>query len=165
MLTGAAATEAAFRERATGVRWLHFASHGEHDARQPSASRLALAPGEGMDGWLHAFEVEELGLDADLVVLSACETAGARAPGEGFLGLPRAFAVGGARNVIATLWVVDDRGSARLVAGLYRELARGQRPSRALRSAQLALLADARAGRSDDLHPFFWSGYVCVGPP
>lgn len=165
VLRGAQATEAAFRAAAPGARWIHVIAHGERVAPSPWASRLALAAGEGDDGWLHAFELERLALGADEVVLSTCESAGPTERSEGFLGLPRALLAAGARTVVADHWAIEDRAAAFVMARLVRERARGADPPHALRAAQLACLAGAPDAREAWVHPFFWAGYTAVGAP
>jgi CHAT domain-containing protein/tetratricopeptide (TPR) repeat protein len=143
----------------------------------------------GDDGILTAVEVAELDLErAELVVLSACETGlGAVAGGEGVLGLQRAFQIAGARNVVASLWKVDDRATAQLMKLFYHKLwAEKKTPAVALREAQLWILnhPDQRlsAGRGVDFDkvgqlpgigrrapsekrmlPYFWAGFVISG--
>jgi len=164
VLIGAGATEPAFLGAAHGADWIHAAVHAELDDRRPGYSRLALAPADGHDGWLHAFEVEELPLHVTRVVLSACESAGPALSGEGLLGLARAFLIAGARSVLATTWTVDDEASATFMAGYYAALLAGREPLAALREAQLGMRAAGREGISY-AHPFFWAGYVHVGAP
>src|SRR6185503_1921431 len=98
------------------ARRLHFACHGLLDARFPLDSALALAPGGDDNGLLQAWEViERVRVDADLVTLSACDTGlGRDMGGEGLVGLVRAFQYAGARSVLASLWEVSDRSTARL---------------------------------------------------
>ncbi|HET9709431.1 MAG TPA: CHAT domain-containing protein, partial [Gemmatimonadales bacterium] len=123
-----------------------------------------LAPGEEQDGRLEVHEVFGLHLDADLVVLSACQTglaSGALAdvpPGDDWVGLTRAFLHAGARRVVATLWPVDDWATAALMERFYQGYAGGAEPGRALAEAQRALLAQP-ATRD----PFYWAGFTAVG--
>ncbi|MCU0724791.1 MAG: CHAT domain-containing tetratricopeptide repeat protein, partial [Planctomycetes bacterium] len=143
LLAGAGATEAALAgalAAAGRVSALHFACHGLVDVRNPSRSCLALAPGEGGDGFLTALEIYRSEIPADLVVLSACETAGDRAAGgEGLLGLTRAFLLAGAPRVLAGLWPMDDAASGEFMRSFYREYGR---------PGATVALAFARARRS-----------------
>jgi len=143
---------------------LHFATHGFIDDRVPALSGLLLAPSrnpEGEDGFLRLNEVFQLKLDAQLVTLSACETAlGKQVRGEGMIGLTRAFFYAGARSVIASLWMVSDQSTALLMQGFYSEYAKGERPSMALRRAKLELL---KGDRLTYCHPFFWAPFVLAG--
>ena len=163
---GAEATEGRAKAVGRGARIVHFACHGLLDERNPLDSALALAIPEapGRDnGLLQAWEVlEGVRLDADLVTLSACETAlGAEEGGEGMVGLTRAFQWAGARSVVASLWTVSDDSTATLMKELYRRLAAGTAKDEALRLAQLSLLS---AG-GDLAHPFFWAGFELLGDP
>lgn len=114
-----------------------------------------------MDGALFAHEVHRLELPAELVVLSACDTAlGRQVRGEGLVaGLPRAFLSAGAARVVVSLWAVDDRSTRDLMVRFYGALlAGGTPPGRALARAQRALW---RQGRS----PYHWAGFVLQGDP
>jgi tetratricopeptide (TPR) repeat protein len=146
-----------------GFRILHFATHGVLDAEQPMLSALALsrldAAGRPVEGSLPADEIYALDLPAELVVLSACETAlGREVAGEGLVsGLPRAFLYAGASRVLVSLWAVEDRSTRDLMARFYGGLfGRGLAPARALQEAQRAM---ARAGRP----PAQWAGFVLIG--
>lgn len=107
-----------------------------------------------------------LGISADLVVLSACQTAlgsGAQAdvpPGDDWVGLSRAFLLAGARQVLGTLWPVDDWATATFMKQFYGHLARGMTPERALSLTQRVMAASTST--SD---PFYWAGFVLVGGP
>ena len=159
VLLGADATEESADALDGRIPYLHFAVHGILDSRFPLDSSLALAasPGSGRNGLLQAWEViERVRVDTDLAVLSGCETAlGEERAGEGLVGLVRAFHFAGARAVIASQWRVPDRGTAALMARLYRHLASGAPPSEALRAAQLELLGAAPEVRAAlaDLDP------------
>ena len=165
---GAAATEERALEAGREARVLHFACHALLDDRNPLESALALSIPEapasaGANGLLQAWEVlEEMRLDADLVVLSACETAlGEEQGGEGISGLSRAFQWAGARSVLASLWTVPDESTADLMKAFYSALARGAPRDAALREAQRAILG--RGG--DAAHPYFWAAFELVGAP
>lgn len=154
-LLGATAGAQALRKALTGpdaASVLHLACHGEFRADSPAFSALHLA-----DGPLALHELGELQIDAQLVVLSACDTGQSKvAPGDEMLGLVRGFMLAGARQVLATLWAVDDQATAQLMGEFHRRLARGERASAALRGAQRLL---ARQG----LHPFFWAAWSLHG--
>ena len=142
VLSGAAASEAAFRREAPVQRVLHLASYGVLNQRNPLFSYVQLAPGGGYDGRLEVHEVLGLNLAADLVVLSACQTglgSGALADvptGDDWVGLTRAFLHAGAGHVVATLWPVDDWGTAALMERFYGAAAASEDPARALALAQ-----------------------------
>src|SRR4029453_2777982 len=117
-------TEAALRRENLGnYSIIHFATHGlVHDSR-PSRSGLLLSPGAGDDGLLQSAEIYGLGLQSDLVVLSACQNAlGREITGEGIVGLTRAFFFAGSRAVVAALWNLNDRFAADFVARFYAEI-------------------------------------------
>jgi CHAT domain-containing protein len=116
--------------------------------------------GNAQDGYLRLSDIYNLDLDADLVVLSACETAlGREVRGEGLIGLTQGFMAAGARSLVASLWQVPDRATAELMAKFYGFMLNdGMRPAEALRAAQLW---SASQPRSRD--PYFWGGFVLVG--
>ncbi len=158
---GAAATESALKRvpRATGI--LHLASHGLVNDASPLDSAIVLSPdADGGNGLLQAWEVfDELRIDADLVVLSACDTGLGRAfAGEGLLGLTRAFQFAGARAVLASLWTAPDEATAGLMGAFYRRLRAGGTVDDALVTAQRDALA-----RPESRHPYFWAGFVVDG--
>ena len=150
-----AATAQALREGVQGPDApdvLHLACHGEFRADSPAFSALRLA-----DGPLSLHDLSHLQMDTRLVVLSACETGQSRlAPGDELLGLVRGFMLAGARQVLATLWAVDDEATAQLMGAFHERLARGERASAALRGAQRQLAAQG-------LHPFFWAAWALHG--
>jgi CHAT domain-containing protein len=158
------------------------------DDRFPLDSHLALSAHRGgtENGRLQAWEVfEQVRLDADLVTLSACETAlGREVGGEGLIGLTRAFQYAGARSVVASLWEVSDRSTGALMTLLYAGLKQGQSKDEALRTAQLGLLRGAARPlaapwpeRLENLlfrrsaestaearaHPFHWAAFQLFG--
>jgi CHAT domain-containing protein len=158
---GDAATEAAVKRLPRGTGILHLASHALVNDASPLDSAIVLSPdGDGGNGLLQAWEVfDELRLDADLVVLSACDTGlGRTFGGEGLLGLTRAFQFAGARAVLASLWTAPDEATAGLMSTFYRHLRAGRPIAEALAAAQRELLA-----RSASRHPYFWAGFVVDG--
>lgn len=169
VITGVGASEQAVRT--TGLadyRVLAFATHGllPGELKCKSEPALALtppvAPSATDDGLLDASEVAQLKLDADWVLLSACNTAGpdGRLGGESLSGLARAFFYAGARSVLASHWAVDSRATVALTTGAFEALARDGTLGRAeaLRRAALKLAADRATA-----HPFFWAPFVLVG--
>jgi CHAT domain-containing protein len=165
VLLGAQATEENLKASSAlaSAPHLHFATHALVSERAPqqSALVLALATTPRDDGLLQAHEIYGLRLDADLVVLSACQTAlGREVRGEGLIGMTRAFLHAGARSVVVSLWEVADRSTAELMIRFYRALAAGQGKADALREAKLALLADPGTA-----HPYYWAPFVLVGDP
>jgi CHAT domain-containing protein len=164
VLANGAASEPAFRAAAPRYEILHLATYGVLNKHNPLFSYVSLNPGAGADGRLEVHEVFGLTLDARLIVLSACQTAlGSGAvsdvpPGDDWVGLVRAFLSVGADNVIATLWPVEDRSTARLMERLHRGLRSGASEATALAAAQRAAL---RVPETAD--PFYWAGIVLVG--
>lgn len=175
-------TDAAFTDTAVArlpdlaeFRILHFATHGLVTAPRPGcpprpALLTSFDAAADSDGLLSFAEIFDLRIDADLVILSACDTAGSatvgatreagvRNGGEFALdGLVRAFVGAGGRTVLASHWPVPDDFDAtgRLVSGLFAGEARGT--ADALRSSQIALMDDAETS-----HPFYWSAFAVVG--
>ncbi len=142
-----------------GFDVIHLATHALVDERSLSRTALALAPGGTDDGFLSVADLAGLQLDAALVVLSACRTAGGvTIAGEGVQGLTTPLVAAGARSVVATQWRVGDRSTVRLVADLYDGMARGLPVAEALREAKLAAV---RRGAP----PGEWAGFTVVGDP
>jgi CHAT domain-containing protein/tetratricopeptide (TPR) repeat protein len=172
VLTGLQASEAAVKAASAKgllarVRYVHFATHGilGLDTGQPPALVLSLVGNDGArdaeggvnDGFLRLDEVTRLQLNADLVVLSACETGKGRLyAGEGVTGLARAFLSAGSRGVVCSLWAVDDRETATFMAQLYGGLKDGRAAADALRAAKLAMI---RAGKP----PVYWAPFILIG--
>ncbi len=142
----------------------HFATHALVDSRRPELSGLVLSlvddRGEPQDGFLRLPEISRLELRADLVVLSACETAlGREIWGEGLVGLTRAFLIAGASGVVASLWKVDDEATAELMRRFYGAmLGEGLRPAAALRAAQVSMWREPRWR-----DPQSWAGFILQG--
>jgi tetratricopeptide (TPR) repeat protein len=139
---------------------LHLATHTRLDDQRPWRSSIVVAASDSSrEGRLRASDIASLRLGARLAVLSGCESAGGHVlSGEGVLGLTGAFAAAGVPAVIATLWPVQDRVTARLMKEVYISLGRGETVAAALRRAQLAMRDDP-----DTRHPFYWAGFVLVG--
>ena len=147
-----------------GYRILHLATHGELNAEHPELSRLVLSrfdrAGQPREGFVFAHEIYNLDLPADLVVLSACQTAlGKEVRGEGLIGLSQSFLYAGAASVIVSLWKVDDRATAELMSRFYDQLlGQGLRPAAALRAARESIRHE-RAWQA----PYYWAGFVIQG--
>lgn len=172
VFTGSAASETAFRAEAPKADLLHLGCHGLVDERLPLSSTLVLAATAEASGLLHAWEViQDLRLKADLVTLSACDTAlGENAEGAGLVGLTWALQRAGARGVLASLWPVEDEPTALLMQRFYGYLAQGREKPEALRAAQLDFLrGPVSASRNGDgrlldlRHPRHWAGFVLIG--
>jgi CHAT domain-containing protein/Tfp pilus assembly protein PilF len=149
-------------------RIIHFATHAWSDNRDPGLATLALsqfdADGHPLDGALRLADIAGLKLNADLVVLSGCETAlGREIAGEGPVSLAQGFLRAGARNVLASLWQVPDTATATLMRAFYEQILRRHETSAsALRLAQAEVRSHPRW--SD---PYYWAGFqlVSIGDP
>lgn len=147
------------------ARYVHVATHVEIDPRYPEVSRLVLTrvdpDGRPLEtGDVLAHELFGLDLAADLVTLSACDTAlGREVRGEGLVGLAHGLFRAGANGLLLTLWPVDDEATETLMIQFYRHLLTdGQTPAAALRAAQREVAGDARWRA-----PYYWAGFVLVG--
>ena len=160
---------AANRSTATDARLgdyqiVHFATHGLINNQHPDLSGVVLSlvdeQGRPQNGFLRLYDIYNLKLNADLVVLSACQTAlGKEIKGEGLVGLTRGFMYAGAPRVVATLWRIDDRATADMMRRFYHAmLTDGLRPAAALRAAQLSMLRDRRWHS-----PHFWAPFTLQG--
>jgi CHAT domain-containing protein len=160
---GQSATEQAFKlESLKGYRRLHLATHSLIDERTPSRSGILFSLGgdKSEDGLLEVDEIAELGLECDLVVLSACQTGrGQLLRGEGIVGLTRAFLYAGAQSVAVSLWNVSDLSTAEFMKRFYKQQAAGLGAAESLRSAKREMLASPEAMR----HPYYWAPFVLVG--
>ncbi len=143
-------------------RIIHLATHGLLDSQHPALSGIALSRfdprGQPQDGFLRLHDIYNLKLPAELVVLSACNTAlGQDVKGEGLIALTRGFMYAGATRVMASLWKVDDEATAELMKDLYQHLLQTRcSPAAALREAQLAMWRKGRA-------PYHWAAFVLQG--
>ncbi|MCZ6642283.1 MAG: CHAT domain-containing protein, partial [Gammaproteobacteria bacterium] len=148
----------------TQYRFVHFATHGLVDSRYPALSALALSQfdphGSRQAGFLRLNDIYSLKLNADLVVLSACNTAlGREIRGEGLIGLTQGFMYAGARGLVVSLWQVPDVATAELMKNFYNSVINhGVRPARALADAQLQI-----SSRGSWRNPYYWGAFVLVG--
>jgi CHAT domain-containing protein/tetratricopeptide (TPR) repeat protein len=148
----------------SSFRVVHFATHGLLNNKHPELSGLVFSlvdsRGRPRDGFLPVYEVYNLRLNADLVVLSACQTAlGEDIRGEGLVGLTRAFMYAGTPRVVASLWRVPDSATAALMERFYRGmLSRHLPPAEALRTAQESVRREPRWAA-----PYYWAGFTLVG--
>ena len=167
VLIGPSASKKVFRSEASKYNIIHLATHGILDDTSPMYSRLAMARANddpNDDGLLEAREIMRLDLHADLVVLSACQTARGRiGAGEGMIGMSWAFFVAGVPTMVASQWKVDSASTAKLMIDFHKRLrAEGATPAlikaSALQQAALSLMKDPRYR-----HPYFWAGFVVIG--
>ena len=158
---GADAVEEKAKEKARRFDVIHFATHAIIDDQSPMYSHLVLArAGDREDGLLEAWEMMSLNLDADLTVLSACDTArGGVHPGEGLMGMTWALFAAGCPSTIASEWKVSSPSTAALMIEFYRHWLRGcDSKAQALRKARLSMIRDPR-----HRHPFHWAAFVLLG--
>ena len=145
-------------------RIVHLATHGLVNSEHPALSGLVFSlidrEGQNEDGFLRLSDIYNLELNADLVVLSACQTAlGKEIKGEGLIGMTRGFMYAGSPRVMASLWKVDDEATAELMKKLYEGVLRnGQRPVEALRAAQMWMSKQPRWKA-----PYYWAGFILQG--
>jgi CHAT domain-containing protein len=159
ILLGERATESALNHAGAGQSVVHLATHGWIDPNETASSARVMGEGDGEDGLLQFREILRLPLAADLVTLSACQSAlGEVVTGEGMVGLARAFFFAGTDSVVATLWNVDDAATTDFMASFYDGLRRGLPKAEALRRARVELRSDPRYR-----HPYFWAPYVLLG--
>jgi tetratricopeptide (TPR) repeat protein len=160
VLRGEAASEAAIRDIVDlPVGVLHLATHAIVDPDTPARTALVLAPGGGEDGLLTPAELGALGLRADLVVLSACTTAGGlNLRGEGVQGLVAPLLGGGARTTVATGWEIPDRMPVPLMEAFYGRLTEGLPVAEAMRQAKQEAIARGAS-------PAVWAAFQVVGDP
>lgn len=160
-----AAKDLANSRELSQYRVIHFATHSLLNSEHPDLSGIVLSlvneRGQPRDGFLQLHEIYGMRLSADLVVLSACQTAlGKDVRGEGLVGLTRGFLSAGAAQVVSSLWKVDDRATAELMREFYKNLpAREGRPAAALRAAQMYMASTKRWGKS----PYYWAGFCLQG--
>lgn len=184
-LFGAEATKAKFLEQnLPGYRYLHFATHGILGNQIPGINQPAIvltagAGSEFAEHFLTLEEVQELKLDAELTVLSACDTgSGEFFMGEGVMGMSRGFLLAGSRSVVVSLWPVASKTTVTLMTNFYRHLRSGESKAESIRMAQMELLNDpeyssiqfrgvtvkgGEASGARYLHPFYWAPFVLIG--
>ena len=165
------ATEENFKIEASQFETIHLSAHGLLDESMPMYSGIVLTQDEDPveDGFLQAYEIFNLRLNAELVTLSGCETGlGEIKHGEGLIGLTRAFMYAGAKSLVVSLWSVNDESTCQIMEAFYSNMMeKGLSKVEALRQAKLKLM-----GMEKDLgdgvklsyaHPFFWAPFVLVG--
>jgi CHAT domain-containing protein/tetratricopeptide (TPR) repeat protein len=154
----------AMSDELSKFRYVHFATHGYLDSARPDLSAIVLSlvdqNGNAQDGFLRSHDIFNLKLPAELLVLSACETGlGKDVKGEGLVGLTRGFMYAGARRVVVSLWNVNDKATAELMARFYRGMLRENKtPAAALRTAQLEM-SQQKQWQS----PYYWAAFVLQG--
>ncbi|MCK5029584.1 MAG: CHAT domain-containing protein, partial [Bacteroidales bacterium] len=146
-------------------KYLHFATHGFVNTVKPELSGILLAQDSTIneDGILYTGEIYNLKLNADLTVLSACETGlGEIKKGEGIIGLTRALLYAGSKNIIVSLWKVADESTSQLMIDFYKHVLdnenNGTEFSESLRQAKLNMIKNGKYA-----HPFYWSPFILIG--
>ena len=140
---------------------IHLATHAKANRLAGDFSFIVFADGKGGYDSLYTRDIYLLALDAELVLLSACETAvGQLHQGEGIISLARGFLYAGARSLVTTLWQINDEANYKLTELFYGELKKGKRKSDALRTAKLQHITSSD---NMDAHPVYWAAFVSVG--
>lgn len=158
VVTGNDATESYFKKHSSGNDIIHIASHGYSSLENPELSGVFFNQQTDFDdGYLFANEIYSVPIDAQLVVLSACQSGKGRVESiEGALALPRIFIAKGVDNILASLWKVDDKKTMILMERFYRNLSLGMTFSKALQNAKIECIQDS-------ILPVDWSGFVLLG--
>ncbi|MCB9283373.1 MAG: tetratricopeptide repeat protein [Lewinellaceae bacterium] len=162
-LLGAEATEEHFRTYADQYRVIHLATHAQANDTIGALSYLVFSPAADSLGseFLYLRDLYNMHLNADMVVLSACETGmGEWQRGEGIVSLGRGFLYAGAKSIVTTLWSIDDQPSSLIMEGFYDRLKNGLPKDQALREAKLEYLEENSALRA---HPLFWAAFIPLG--
>lgn len=168
LLLKSKATETLVKETIENYDLVHFATHGEYD-NNVLKSKLLFTKTEFDDGYLTVDEIFDINLNANLVVLSACQTGQVggivkeKLPsGDDLVGLTRAFIYAGTPSIIATLWFVDDASTSRIMEEFYINLIEKKlSKDESLRKAQISILNDSES--LDWSHPFFWAPTILIG--
>ncbi len=160
--TGKQATERCFKQSAADYKNIHLATHFLVDDIQPMYSKIVLsqADNETEDGLLQTYEIYNMRLNADMVVLSGCNSGlGELKRGEGLMGISRAFLYAGIPSLVVTLWPVEDRSTAVLMDKFYKYIKKGYKKNKALQKAKIDLIT------SKDImqDPFYWAPFILIG--
>jgi CHAT domain-containing protein len=157
------ASLAVFKKYSTSYNLLHLATHAVVNDANPDYSYLAFSNSSKNENLLYVKDLYNYQINADLVVLSACETGlGKLQKGEGMLSLARAFNYAGATALVTTLWKIDDESTSQIMIDFYQNLKKGLAKDEALRQAKLSYL---NQNKTDAIlrHPYYWSGVNLVG--
>lgn len=163
IFSGGQATEANFRQHAPDYQIIHLATHGKANNILGDYSYLAFTeiPDSIENEFVYTQELYNMELNADMVVLSACETGiGRLQVGEGIASLARAFSFAGAKSVINTLWSINDEKTASLMEIFYQHLKNGATKDASLRQAKLDYLENHPHAEA---HPYYWAAFTAVG--
>ncbi len=158
------ATKANFTEQVSDFGILHLAMHGQPSLENPNNAHLVFSNLDNETdkaNLLHHYEITALKTQAQLAVLSACETGvGKEIEGEGVMSLGRGFMYAGIPSIVMSLWKMNDQSTSELMPLFYKNLSEGMRKDKALHQAKLAYLKNALP---EQAHPFYWSGFVSLG--
>jgi CHAT domain-containing protein len=155
------ATETRFKNEVSKYAIVHLAMHTILKEDSPMYSCMIFSPEKNSTNSLNTFELYNMSLPVDMVVLSGCETGqGKFVAGEGILSLGRAFTFAGSRSVVMSHWAVDDEATAKVMELFYRFLSEGYEKDEALQKAKLKYLSDQHPARQD---PAFWASFVLFG--
>lgn len=160
---GIDATEAIFKENAHSCSIIHLAMHGVLNTKHSMASAMIFTENYDSleDNFLYGYEIAQMNLEADLVVLSACETGyGKFEQGEGIMSLARSFMYAGVPSAIVSLWQVNDMSTSIIMQSFYQELYKGKSKSAALTASKKNYLQKTNGIAA---HPAFWAAFVCIG--
>lgn len=157
-----------FTDEAPQFDFMHFSGHGVVNDNDPNYSCLVFVeePGQSNEHLLYVRELYNMNLKAEMVVLSACETAGgALRKGEGIISLARGFSQAGAKSIITTLWKVDQATKVQVMENFYRNLSEKMPKDEALRKAKIDYYTQASLDDDGGLssHPFFWGAFIPIG--
>jgi CHAT domain-containing protein len=158
------ATKKAFEDKVGDYRIVHLATHGKANDKIGDYCFLAFTEiKDSIDNeLLYVRDIYNLSLNADLVVLSACETGiGELKRGEGIVSLARSFAYAGAKSMVTTLWSVNDKSTMQIMENFYKQLKQGKTKDFALWKAKQQYLEQVKS--ADMAHPFFWSAFIPIG--
>jgi CHAT domain-containing protein len=163
ILTGGEATETNFKKKSGQYGILHFAMHTLINDESPMNSKLIFTLNNDTtdDGFLNAYEIYNLNLNASLAVLSACKTGiGKYSKGEGIMSIAWGFLFAGVPSIVMTLWEIEDISGSKIMYRFYKYLQSGLPTDEALRNAKLDYLISSDPLQS---HPYFWAAYVQIG--
>jgi len=157
--------ETQFMEQASSFDIIHLSTHGIMNNQQPAFSYIAFS--EQRDSieneLLYVSEIQNMQLNAQLIVLSACQSAsGPLYRGEGLISIARSFRMAGAQSLVASLWNVDDKQTPNIMASFYEALKAGKSKTIAMQEAKKAYISQAS---HIEAHPFYWSGFLNFGNP
>ncbi len=160
------ASKQVFTSLAREHKIIHLGTHAESNNTSPELSRLVFAKNRKdltklNDNYLYTYEIYNLNLNAELAILTGCETGKpGYQPGEGMISLAHAFNYAGSESILTSLWSIDEQSSAQILESFYTHLEAGMSTDRALRQAKLDYLRNAE-GRT--LHPQYWAGLILMG--